>query len=93
MAGVGKSSLAKKFTDPNFKTGDHMATLGVDMKTQFLMFLGEPIKIKIWDTAGQERYGTLTKNYVNSLDGALLVYALNEYESIKKTAEWKKTLT
>jgi Ras-related protein Rab-1A len=94
VAGVGKTSIVRKFVDPNkpIDTKNTMTTIGVDQYTYYLRWQGENIKIKIWDTAGQERFATLTNSYLKPLDGVLLVFAFDSKESIEQTCKWRDNI-
>ena len=61
-AGVGKTSIARRFTDENFMQ-TYIHTIGIDFleKTIQCKPAGEDedpvdVKLQMWDTAGQERY-------------------------------------
>ena len=48
--------------------------------------------MQVWDTAGQERFRTITPIYYRSVDGALLVFDISEYDSFDKIEYWIKDL-
>ena len=56
-AGVGKTSLMKRFVNKKFDP-NKIATTGVDFQTVKYTSTkhNRLCKVKIWDTAGQERY-------------------------------------
>ena len=54
-AGVGKSSITKRFTQDIFYE-HHISTIGVDFTVKTFQIDGKTIKLQIWDTAGQERF-------------------------------------
>ena len=61
-AGVGKTSIARRFTDENFMQ-TYIHTIGIDFLEKTIQCKPESededpvdVKLQIWDTAGQERY-------------------------------------
>ena len=61
-AGVGKTSIARRFTDENFMQ-TYIHTIGIDFLEKTIQYKPESededpvdVKLQIWDTAGQERY-------------------------------------
>ena len=48
--------------------------------------------LSIWDTVGQERFRNLTKNYYNDIQGAIIVYDINNKESFQQADFWYKDL-
>ena len=66
-AGVGKTSIARRFTDENFMQ-TYIHTIGIDFLEKTIQCKPESededpvdVKLQIWDTAGQERYYILTQ--------------------------------
>lgn len=77
---VGKSSLLRRFADDSFQES-YLATIGVDFRFKYLVFLGRSItvngdivKLQIWDTAGQERFRTITGAYYKGAHAIMIVY-------------------
>lgn len=70
----------------------HISTIGVDykMKTVQVDVEGVPkvVKLQIWDTAGQERFHSITSGYFRGSHAAILVFALNEEESLLRLQKW-----
>ena len=54
-AGVGKTSIARRFTDDAF-LNNYIHTIGIDFLEKIIECQGQQIKLQIWDTAGQDRY-------------------------------------
>ncbi len=48
------------------------------------------IKAIIWDTSGLERFRGITTSYIRDADVAILVYDINDYESIESIDNWAK---
>ncbi|CAD8136030.1 unnamed protein product [Paramecium pentaurelia] len=86
-SGVGKTQILLRYSENNFRTG-YMCTIGVDFKIKKLQVDEKVVKMQIWDTAGQERYQTLTQNFYKGAMGILLVFALNNKDSLKDIDKW-----
>jgi Ras-related protein Rap-1A/Ras-related protein Rap-1B len=79
---VGKSSLTYKFI--NYNTPKiHDPTIEDKYKT-VIEINGTSCEIDILDTAGQDDYQNLLDSWINFADGFLLIYAINDKESIIK---------
>ncbi len=77
---VGKSSLTYKFI--NYNTPKiHDPTIEDKYKT-VVEIDGTSCEIDILDTAGQDDYQNLLDSWINFAQGFLLVYAINDKESI-----------
>ena len=46
--------------------------------------------LQIWDTAGQERFKSLRTPFYRGSDICLLVFAVNDRQSLENLAQWKK---
>lgn len=46
------------------------------------------IKINLWDTAGQERFQSLTRQYIQSAAGVILVYDITDRASVEEAEAW-----
>lgn len=53
-AGVGKTSIARRFVDDAFLT-TYIHTIGIDFLEKMVEVDQKSIKLQIWDTAGQDR--------------------------------------
>lgn len=74
MAGVGKTSIIKRFFKEEFAT-DYKLTVGIDIFNKHIEY--EPGKIalvSIWDIAGQSRFEEFRKTFYNNTDGAVIVF-------------------
>lgn len=88
-SGVGKTNILLRLCDDDYKQ-NYVATIGVDFKLKLFDIDGKKIKMQIWDTAGQERFRTINQTYYKNASGIILVYAINDYSSLKKIEEWIK---
>lgn len=46
----------------------------------------------MWDTAGQEQFRSLTRNFFQNSDGAIVVYDVNDRISFYKVKEWMESV-
>ena len=53
-AGVGKTSIARRFVDDNFMQ-TYIHTIGIDFLEKTIQVDDQDVKLQIWDTAGQDR--------------------------------------
>jgi small GTP-binding protein len=90
-SGVGKSSLALRFTADAF-ADEHDPTLGAAFMTKTMNFNDRKVKFNIWDTAGQERYRSMARMYYQDAQAAILVYDLTSKESFTELKNWYKEL-
>jgi len=72
---VGKTSLINKYCDESYYG---ITTIGVDLKVKCKYVNDECHKMQIWDTAGQERFHSIISSFYNNVDGALLMYDVND---------------
>jgi small GTP-binding protein len=55
--GAGKTTLARKLENPNYKLREEISTQGVDVRQwSFLIESKKPFRVNIWDFGGQEIY-------------------------------------
>eukprot|EP01134_Creolimax_fragrantissima_P006748 CFRG6748T1 len=78
--GVGKSALTIQFVRSVF-VDEYDPTIE-DSYRKTLTINDKPKVLNVLDTAGQEEYCTLRPQYVRSGDGFLIVYAINDKQSI-----------
>lgn len=79
---VGKSSLLLRFAEGTF--AELPATVGVDFRVISLENVqGYRVKLTCWDTAGQEKFRTLTSSYYRGAHGVIMVYGVDDPESLK----------
>ena len=91
---VGKSSLLKKFAEPDANlqatNSVHIATVGVDFVVNIIQVMNQRIKIQVWDTAGQERFRAVTSAYYRGAMGAVVCYDCTDRESLRNAERWLK---
>ncbi|CAG7702448.1 unnamed protein product [Allacma fusca] len=86
-AGVGKSSLIRRFMNETFEDR-YNATIGCDMNVKTIEVAGKLVQLHLWETAGQERFRSVVTNYVRNADGILLVYDVTCQNSIRSIDRW-----
>lgn len=80
---VGKTSIVNRLIYDTF-SDERKTTSGYDVG--ILKHNGR--KYMIWDTAGQSNYSTITSTHYRDADLILLVYDLNDTDSMKKMEPW-----
>ena len=90
-SGVGKTSIIQKFINDKFNQS-MLSTIGVDFQSKVIIIDNIKVKLKIWDTTGQERFKTLTSQYYNGADGALLIFDVTNKESFERINFWMNEL-
>jgi small GTP-binding protein len=86
--GAGKTSLARRFANDAFSL-ETTSTVGVDFfNTSLRLADRREVMLCIWDTAGQERYDAMNKRLLRGLHGVLVVFALDDAESLVDAARW-----
>ena len=80
---VGKSALTFRFINNKFPT-EHDTTIedsySIPAKIDDI-----PCQLEILDTAGQDDYQTMLDTWINSADGFVLVYSIDNKESFEST--------
>jgi len=86
-AGVGKTSLVKRFVSGHF-TRDYRTSIGANLYIKELnLNSGNNVSIQIWDIAGQEKWKKMRHLYYKGAHGALIVGDLtrrNTFEQLKE---------
>lgn len=77
--GVGKSSIVQRILRERF-TDDISSTIGA----AFATYKHGGNTYQLWDTAGQERYQALIPMYLRNARIVLLVYDVNDSDSVKR---------
>ncbi|QKF93634.1 Ras family GTPase [Fadolivirus algeromassiliense] len=81
-SGVGKTSIALKYFEDKFYSGDDsITTIGVDFHVKKIIIDKDEYKIQVWDTAGQERFRSIVKTYFKSANCVIFCFSLIDYES------------
>lgn len=89
-SGVGKSSLAVRFSKDYFRSTS--PTVGCAYLTRVVHLSQVTLRFEIWDTAGQEKYHSVTPLYYRGAHTALLVYDISSRESFIRAQLWLREL-
>lgn len=90
--GVGKSSLALRFSQGRFPPF-HEVTIGAAFLQQIVRVdRGRQLKLYIWDTGGQERFRAMAPLYYRDAAGAIIVYDLTNPASFASVKYWVQEL-
>ncbi|RXM30018.1 Collagen alpha-3(VI) chain [Acipenser ruthenus] len=89
-SGVGKSSLALRFTRDEFKST--VPTVGCAYLTQMVCLHETTLRFEIWDTAGQEKYHSVTPLYYRGANAALVVYDITNRDTFVRAQCWLQEL-
>jgi small GTP-binding protein len=71
-AGVGKTSLVRRFVDSLFDD-KYLTTIGVKVDKKALRVGADDVMLMIWDVAGAEEHFSVPSSYVKGAAGYLLV--------------------
>ena len=85
-SGVGKSSIALRYTSNEFDQ-NYLSTDGASYSTKIITKYGQTLQLDIWDTAGQERYRSLGKNFYKDAYIVILVYDITKQETFDNLKE------
>ena len=79
---MGKSSLIFRYIK-NSCPSEHDPTVEDSYITNISTLTGESRQFNILDTAGEDDYQTMMDEWINSADGLLLVFAINDKDSFE----------
>ena len=87
-SGVGKTSLSIRATKGLFNV-NAQATIGFDIFNYAATINNEiTIKLQIWDTCGLEEFNACTTSLYKDSSIAIIVYAINDYNSFNNIPSW-----
>lgn len=84
---VGKSALVDRWVDQKCNPEPY-STIGIDFRITSRTINDKKFRIQIYDTSGQERFFAITKSYYRSADGIILVYDMNNPNSVQNLYNW-----
>ena len=85
--GVGKTSLAVRYTEDRFDQQMKM-TIGVNFATKTLQTSGQSITLLLWDLGGQPRFQDVIIDYFKGSKLALAVYEVNRVFTMYRLEDW-----
>ena len=68
-----------------------LSTIGSEYNIKEIEINNEKINLQIWDTPGQVRLRTMTKNFIQNSDIAIMVCDITKKESFDNLKEWFNT--
>ena len=86
-AKVGKTSFILKFTENTFDYNS-LQTMGIDIKTKFIIKNGKKYRLTIYDTAGQEQFKAISLSTIKNADGIILMYDITNQKSYIEIKDW-----
>lgn len=86
-SGAGKTSLLTRLVQRQFDDRYH-ATLGADFFCKEIGVDGVKVSLSLWDTAGQERFRSLGNAFFRGADACVLVFDLQEPETLAHLPRW-----
>ncbi len=84
---VGKTSIVRRFVENKF-SHDYRATIGLNILSHSIDFLGNAIKFSIWDIGAQKYFKRFRKTYYLGAQAAFIVFDLTNRESYNNIIEW-----
>jgi Ras-related protein Rab-7A len=85
--GVGKTTLVKRFLLGQFDNTVKL-TVGADFFVKKVEVDEKNVTLQIWDFAGEERFRFLLPQYVTGSSGAIFMFDITRYTSIKNYNDW-----
>ena len=72
---------------------EHKSSISCEFKNKKIILDGETsANLQIWDTAGEERFMSVTRQYYNDSNGAIVIYDLTNKDTFLKMNKWIKEL-
>jgi len=84
---AGKTSIVRRFVDNKF-SHDYRATIGLNILSHSIEFLGNAVKFSIWDIGAQKYFKRFRKTYYLGAQAAFIVFDLTNRDSYNVINEW-----
>ena len=84
---VGKTSIVRRFTENKF-SHDYRATIGLNLISHSINFMGNDIELFIWDIGAQKYYKRFRKTYYQGAQAVFIVFDMANKESYDNIEEW-----
>ena len=91
-SGVGKSSIATRFSKDTFKEDYEVTIGGSYFQSQVAISSGAIVKLHIWDTGGAERFRSMARIYYKDAASAIFVYDMTIPKSLDSIKFWMNDL-
>lgn len=79
-AGVGKTSIVRRFCENSFLEG-YKTTIGSDFYVKKLDLEQANVNLSVWDLAGEERFRFVLPTFCKGAQGALIIFDLSRRRS------------
>jgi small GTP-binding protein len=89
---VGKTSIVRRFVENKF-SHDYRATIGLNIVSHSIDFLGNEVKFSIWDIGAQKYFKRFRKTYYLGSQAAFIVFDLTNRESYENVMEWLEEIS
>lgn len=86
-AGVGKSTLIKRFCEGKF-VRSYLETVGVDYGVKKIDLDGNVVRINFWDFSGHEAFAEVRNELYKGTHGAILVFDVNTKDTFDALDGW-----
>mmetsp|Transcript_26054 Transcript_26054/g.90698 ORF Transcript_26054/g.90698 Transcript_26054/m.90698 type:complete len:204 (-) Transcript_26054:68-679(-) len=87
--GVGKTSLVVRFTQNEFGGNNQPPTTGLAFVNKRVRIEdGTEQAVQLWDTAGEERFRSQTRGFFRDVEGAMVVYSVDDGDSLEAVSSW-----
>jgi len=91
--GVGKSSIAMRFSQNKF-TDSHEVTIGgAYFQHQITLPTGVSVKMHIWDTGGAERFRSMAHIYYKDAVAVILAFDITHSKTLEQVKYWMEDLS
>jgi small GTP-binding protein len=83
----GKDELIRKYSSRCYPEDTNLS-LGVDFSLKTITFKDKIIKMQLWDAESEDIQGFLLSSYCRGSDGAIIMYDITNFDTIKHVPEW-----
>ena len=90
--GVGKSSIAMRFSQNKFPNAHEVTIGGAYFQHQVALTNGTTVKMHIWDTGGADRFRSMTHIYYKDAAAAIIAYDITNNKSFAAVKFWVEEL-
>jgi small GTP-binding protein len=87
--GVGKTSLARRFTSQQFNPSEKL-TVGIQHFFKELQLNNREFSVAVWDLGGEHRFRFLAPMFLKGAKGIVYVFDLTREETFLEIDEWRK---
>ena len=89
--GVGKTAIIQRYCKGTFSE-NYISTVGIDFQNKIVNVKNKKVNLQIWDTAGQEKFRAISKNYIQSSQGFLVIYDISKRISFININNWMEII-